>query len=570
MKKILVIEDQESVRENITSILQFEGYDYRSAANGKEGLSLAETYVPDLILCDIMMPNMNGYEVFQALHNIQTLANIPFIFITAKTTIEEIRYGMTIGADDYITKPFSASDLISAIRTRLQKHEKISKKLHQTEKKLLRASHYDLTTDLPNQIILKKELDQRILQNIADKEFFVTFFRVDNFEHSAIIVNSDERVFLLQQVISNLQKVLQDDLAKLFHIETNEFALVLTEKSNLTAEMVAEIILKTVRTPVKVKSYEFNLTASIGIAFHNSLEDSMTLIQNTRMTVESVFESGGNQFRIFNVELQESIKNQILIENKLHRSVENKEFKLHYQAKVDIQTGHMIGMEALIRWKSPELGFLPPSSFMKYVENSRLIFSIGEWVLRQACLQNKFWQDQGHRKMRVSVNVSPIQILESDFPLLVEKILEETALEPRWLELELTEMSLLEKPERCIETMHRLQKLGILLAIDDFGTGYSSFAYITELPINIIKIDKKFVHNIVESSHDRMILQTIIQLAFTLGMDVVAEGLENAEQLEVLAVYGLRYIQGYYFSKPVDKDTFTRYLQEDKKLVFPL
>lgn len=573
MHKILVIEDQESVRENIASILEFEGFDFHTSANGIQGLQDIKGFQPDLIICDIMMPDMDGYEVLRRLKEEEQFANIPFIFLTARTTINEMRYGMTIGADDYITKPFSASDLIAAIQTRLEKREKIIKVYHEklikTEKKLANIAEYDINTGYPNHIFLKKELDELIVRNYDKPGLFIIIFRIDNFDHAAIIISPEERISLQKQVLTNIKENLGNSQLRIYHIETNEFAILIPGVRSDAVEELAERILKFIRIPVSVDLMEFNLTGSVGISIRQTEEDSSNLLQNARLVMESAFESGGNQYQIFNKTIKAKVKNQILIENKIHRAIENNEFEVLYQPKVDIQTGYLIGMEALIRWNNPELGLLSPISFISYVESSRLIFSIGEWVLFRACMQNKLWQNLGFRKIKVAVNVSPIQILESDFPEVVERILEQTGLDARWLELEITESSLIEEQVRTAKSLQKLRSMGVSIAMDDFGTGYSSLAYIKLLPLDIIKIDKKFINDIVDNPYDRLILQTVIKLAYILNLDIVAEGVETAEQLSTLANYGIRYIQGYYFSRPISADDFETLLKENRRLEFP-
>lgn len=255
---------------------------------------------------------------------------------------------------------------------------------------------------------------------------------------------------------------------------------------------------------------------------------------------------------------------KIEIESDLRKALDRGEFYLLYQPQVNSKTGRVEAVEALIRWNHPERGVIPPNCFIPIAEDTGLIVPIGEWVLRTACKQNKEWQDKGYKPIRVSVNISPIQLRQWDFVNLLERILEEVQLDPSYLELEITENSLMESMEENIEILDRLRQMGVRIALDDFGTGYSSLNYLQQLPINNMKIDKSFVQDIANDRNKSYIAESIIQLAHRLNLEVIAEGVETEEQLRILVNKNCDIIQGFIFSEPLPSGQVERILRRGR------
>ncbi|PHM05815.1 EAL domain-containing response regulator [Nostoc sp. 'Peltigera malacea cyanobiont' DB3992] len=401
MPKILIIEDEEAVRENILDLLEAENFETLAAANGRIGVDLAISEVPDLILCDLMMPEIDGYGVLTALHQDASTATIPFIFLTAKSAKSDFRQGMDMGADDYITKPFTRAELLSAITNRLEKYA-----------------------------TLKRYLSR-------------------------------------PTVINSLSPKMQ------------------------------------------------------------------------------------------------------MLEISLHRAIKQdnfKEFEIYYQPIVDIASGKIVAVESLLRWQSPELGMIYPTEFIPLAESTGLIVPLGKWVLKRVCQQIKSWREAGIYSLIVAVNLS---VMEFNQPDLIQKIVNLIAingLEPHYLELELTESMIMQDVNSAIATMNKLQSLGVKIGIDDFGTGYNSLIYLKTLPINTLKIDRYFIHNVANDPQKSAITKGLIQMAHNLNLDVVAEGVETEAELAFLRQYNCNYMQGFLFSRPLAVAEFENFLLTNKCL----
>ncbi len=271
-------------------------------------------------------------------------------------------------------------------------------------------------------------------------------------------------------------------------------------------------------------------------------------------------ESGRNNYQFFTQDMNTRALERLSLERSLRRAIERSELRLHYQPQYDVRTGRIVGVEALIRWEHPELGLIPPGRFMPFAEDIGLILHVGEWVLREACRQNRAWQSQGLPPVRVAVNISALQFRNADFPHEVQTALKQTGLEPRWLVLEVTESVIMQDAERVTDSLEQLKSLGLELAIDDFGTGYSSLSYLKRFPIDKLKIDQSFVRDITSDTDDEAIISAIIGLTRNLGLRTIAEGVETREQLEFLQRHGCDEAQGFLFSRPLTPEECTAVL----------
>jgi len=275
---------------------------------------------------------------------------------------------------------------------------------------------------------------------------------------------------------------------------------------------------------------------------------------------------GRNNFQFYTPAMNEESLERVRIESALRNALERDEFVLYYQPQLDMKTGKICGMEALIRWQHPELGMVPPGRFVSIAEETGLIVPIGAWVMRTACAQNKAWQDAGFDKLRVAVNLSARQFSAPDLIEGLERVLADTGLEPKYLEIELTESLFMSDVTPAVELLHRMKALGVNLSIDDFGTGYSSLSYLSRFPIDVLKIDRSFVADITRDANDEAIVTSIIALAHNLKLAVIAEGVETGEQLDYLRRHGCDEMQGYYFSRPLPAADFEQLLVEGRGL----
>lgn len=325
-----------------------------------------------------------------------------------------------------------------------------------------------------------------------------------------------------------------------------------TIKEVSDAAIAAERLMDVMTAEFVVQGRRFNVSCSMGISvFPEHGTDAELLIQNADTAMYSAKESGRNTFRFFTSEMNTEVVERLTVEHNLRSALEKNQFFLVYQKQVDLTTGKLTGVEALIRWKHPELGLVPPDKFIRVAENTGLILPIGEWVLKTACHAAKKWQEAGFPAISVAVNVSAIQFRREDFRGLVRKTLGETGLAPECLELELTESLLVSNADLTLTVLQQLKSMGVKLAIDDFGTGYSSLSYLRQFPVNKLKIDRSFIKSVTVNSDDAAIASAIISMAKSLNLKVIAEGVENEEQTNFLRSHGCDEVQGYYFGKPV-------------------
>jgi len=319
-----------------------------------------------------------------------------------------------------------------------------------------------------------------------------------------------------------------------------------------------------------IDNQELFLSCSAGIAVYPADgQDAGVLVERADIAMYRAKERGGNHYQFYTASMNEQLGERMLIEGALRTALERNEFVLHYQPQVDIASGRIVGMEALIRWQHPQLGRVAPNRFIPLAEETGLILALGAWVLREACAQLQAWRREGNtgadrRGLRMAVNVSARQLAEPDFVALVASVLADSGLPPACLELELTESQVMEDVEQAITVMHALKQLGVKLAIDDFGTGYSSLAHLKRFEIDVLKIDQTFVRDVTVDPDDAAIVTTIIALAANLKLDVISEGVETLEQLAFLRQHGCQQMQGYYFSRPLPAAAFALLLADNE------
>ena len=423
-------------------------------------------------------------------------------------------------------------------------------------------AYHDALTDLPNQSLFKDRLKQAIaLSHRSNQMQAVMLLNLDRFKTVNDSLGYLAGDLLLQSVAQRLTSCVRDcDTVARFG--GDEFAILLTQISRTQdAATTANAVRQALNQAFLFDDQEIFVSNSIGISLYpHDGRDTATLLKSAGAALDRAKEQGGNNYEFYTAGRTTRALRQLVLESNLRPGLERREFFVQYQPQVSSVDFHLVGMEALVRWQHPNLGLLYPTEFIHLAEDSGLIIPLGDWVFRIACLQNKAWQDAALVPMRLAVNFSARQFQQPSFISRVEEILKETNLDPTWLELEITESSIMKDPDKAIERLLELKMMGIKVAIDDFGTGYSSLNYLKRFPIDTLKIDRSFVSDLCKDPHDTAIVRAIITLGHALDLTVIAEGVETREQLESLTELECDVVQGFLFSKALSSDDFEELL----------
>jgi diguanylate cyclase (GGDEF)-like protein len=454
-----------------------------------------------------------------------------------------------------LTRRFQNLALIEHLQQAQARSEELNRELaRQYEERTRYLSHYDELTGLANRLLFNerlREANQRVRQ--GGRNLALLHINLDRFKLLNDSLGHDVADQLLRQVGRRLSAELTD-ADTVARLSADEFAVLFDGYGNLTTlARVTTRLLTKLRSPLCVSGHELVVSASVGIALlPDSARDIAALVSQANMAMQHAKHLGGNNFQFYTESLQARTLERLQLEIQLRRAIEEGQLEVFYQPKLELASGRLSSAEALVRWRHPTRGMVPPSEFIGLAEETGLIADIGEFVLRQACRQAREWQRCGLLPIRVSVNLSVHQLRQGKLVSLVRQVLDETGLMPEYLELELTESQLLDSVEHIISTFQQLRELGVKLAIDDFGTGYSSLSYLKRFPVDYVKIDQAFIRGLNEGTEDAAITRAIIAMAHSLDLKVVAEGVENAEQLSFLRAHDCDEVQGYLISRPVE------------------
>jgi diguanylate cyclase (GGDEF)-like protein/PAS domain S-box-containing protein len=421
------------------------------------------------------------------------------------------------------------------------------------QEELEHQANHDALTGLANRNLLKDRLQQSLaLAHRYERPFSLAFIDLDNFKLVNDSLGHDIGDRLLKIVAERLVTCVRegDTVARL---GGDEFVLLVTEQErDDSAYRIVQRVMAAISQPFVIDQREFKVTCSVGIAtFPRDGEDADTLLRNADTAMYRAKDLGRNTFQLYSSEMNANFDERLTLETDLWKALERDEFVLHYQPKVALKTGRIIGMEALLRWRHPVSGMIPPGKFIPVAEESSLIVQIGKWVIHEACAQNKAWQNDGLRYVPIAVNISARQLHDKDLVETVRTALETTGLRAEHLEIELTESAVMLNTDETINTMALLRGMDVRISLDDFGTGYSSLSYLKRFPVTGLKIDQSFVRDLASDPDDAAIVRAIIVVAQELMLDVTAEGVETIEQLEFLKAHGCGEAQGYYFARPV-------------------
>ena len=441
--------------------------------------------------------------------------------------------------------------------------------LHVDQERIRYLAEHDILTDLPNRAMLGDRMAVALADAMGTRApLAVLFLDLDHFKFVNDTLGHEVGDQLLQLVSQRMRANL-DGRDTISRQGGDEFAVLMQGFKHLVrVANVAQRLIDAIKTPFVVDGHELLVGVSIGIStYPHDGADISTLLKNADTAMYQAKAAGGNVYRFFTQEMNIRISERVALENNLRRAILGHEFRLYYQPQVDGASGKLIGLEALIRWPHPELGDIPPARFIPVAEESNLINTIGGWVLREACRQSRAWMDQGYPPVVMAVNLSAVQLRQSDLAEQVLSALSDTGLDPQWLELEITESAFIRDTDRIIEMLHKLNAIGIKLSVDDFGTGYSSLGYLKRLPFNRIKIDQSFVRELPRNEDDAAIIRAIVGIANSLKKEVIAEGVEQPEQRDFLLQNGCRLMQGFHFGRPMAAEQLALLMGEGK--VFP-
>ncbi len=576
---ILIVDDTPNNLRLLSTMLAEEGYEVRKALNGRMALISVQAEPPDLILLDIKMPEMNGYEVCQQLKVNEKISHVPVIFISALDDVADKVKAFEVGGADYITKPFQEAEVLARVKNQLS-IQKLQRQLREqnellqqqilnrklAEEQIIRHALYDSLTNLPNRALflhkLQAALDKSL--NHQDKLFAVLFIDLDHFK----MVNDSLGHLVGDQLLRHFSQQLRgcieshDTLARL---GGDEFAILLENISSVEdCTAVAKRIQKQFKLPFRLKEQEFFVSASIGIALCPNqatgmlYENVSDLLRDADIAMYRAKNKGKAGYAIFDSKMYINILNRLKLETNLRQAIERSELTLYYQPIIALGTGNIAGFEALARWQHSETKWVSPKQFIPVAEETGLIVPLGAWVMREAARQMQEWQLQGwlDKDATVSVNVAGKQFAQANFVEQVETILREEGLPGRNFRIEVTESAIVANVDSVVAKLRQIKKLGVQVSIDDFGTGYSSLSRLQTFPIDILKIDRSFVCQMDHSEKNREFVRAIIDFAHSLDLKVIAEGIETPEQKTPLQVLGCEYGQGYLFSQPMKGDFF--------------
>ena len=512
-------------------------------ARGLEQLSAGDT---ELVLLDLSLPDSSGLDTFAKVY--AHSPTVPIIVLTGNSDQTVALSAVKSGAQDYLVKGRCDRELL----LRSMQYS-IERKRYQVQ--LEYQANYDALTGLPNRNLLHDRLHQAVQGYRLPRTVAVAFIDLDHFKFVNDSLGHSVGDKLLKAMAERLRLMLRDG-DTVARLGGDEFVIVLHDSSSEAVIYRAmQRIAAGVAEPIEIDGKELVVTCSAGISLcPQDGPDVDTLLKNADAAMYRAKERGRNNFQFYTSEMNERVNERLALEHALRRAIERREFVLHYQQRVDLRTGAIVGAEALVRWMHPEWGLVRPARFIPLAEETGLIVPIGEFVLREACRQARAWLDEGLDPGLVSVNLSARQFGYEGLVRQVSRVLEETQLDARHLEMELTESTVMHNVEVAIATLQGLKSLGISLSVDDFGTGYSSLAYLRNLPIDKLKIDRSFVRDIGAGTgaNEGVLAQALISLGHNLHLQVVAEGVETDAQVRFLRKHQCDEGQGFFYGEPVE------------------
>ncbi len=557
-------------------------FEMDSAYQGQEGVARVQQALDEgrpyaMAFVDMRMPpGWDGLETIERLWKVDP--DVQVVICSAHSDYDWTDVIARLDHSDkllVIKKPFEAIEVIQSANalTRKWQNERIVRRqvetleqavvvrtenLETANKQLRHLATHDALTGLPNRVLMDDRISQSIV--LAERQrhnFAVMLLDLDRFKLVNDSLGHRAGDELLKEVARRLKGVVRD-VDTVVRLGGDEFVVIVTPGPERdVAQRAAARIIEAMKAPVRVAGVEVHTSPSIGIAFYP--EDATTvenLVAHADAAMYAAKQRGRNNFQCFMPGMNTASHDKVRLESDMRVALEQKQFEVHYQPKVNTETGVMHGAEALLRWTHPVRGPISPAEFIPIAEECGLIGTIGAWVMREACRQAREWQLAGLPPLRVAVNLSPSQFRQGNIVSMIRDALDEAGLEPRFLEVELTETTVMTDPEESIAILERLSKMGVLVSVDDFGTGYSSMSYLRRFPIDKLKIDRSFINEVMSRPDDASIVRAIVSLAHSLRLKVVAEGVESTAQLDFLRTIGCDQYQGFHFSKALPASQF--------------
>jgi diguanylate cyclase (GGDEF)-like protein len=569
MAKILVIDDERQHQGQVIDWLQLNGLTVISASTDKQGLELATLSPPDLVVCEIHRPAIDGYEVLSRLRGNAATALIPVIFLTAHSDYAALRKGMQLGADDILFKSCDPNELLQAVKVQLHKRQELVRHIRELERSawlgcaVSDRQYQDSMTGLLNLLGLEEQFNHLSAKRLhLGASLHLTIFKIENF---AAIQESFGHVFgtlVLRSVAERLQswaRTAQPMRGALAYLGSTQFVVLTTELPDpMDAISIERVLKQSLEAPQTLNNHLVQLKTRFARVSYPQEAQNLKgcLLRGTRELEESGTAPG----------LRRRTQSKLSLEARLRRALKQEELSLYYQPQVDLKTGRIIGAEALLRWIAPDAGMISPGQFIPVAEETDLIFSLGEWLLRAVCTQLRIWHHQSALAITTAVNLSAKQFQSPSFRARLIQILNEEGVSPALIDLELTESLLVRDIPTTCKILQFWQEMGFSIAIDDFGTGYSSLGYLQQLPINILKIDKCFVRDLHRNFSNLVIVKAIMEMAHGLNISTLAEGVETAEELAALKQLNCGAMQGYLFSPALVPEEFEKLLIRNQGL----
>jgi diguanylate cyclase (GGDEF)-like protein len=564
---IMMIDDEPLMLGILEVYLIEEGYrNFVAIDDSTRAIEAVHREKPDCVFLDINMPEVDGFQILEAIRSNPDTRHLAVIVLTSDSTPATKLKALEMGATDFLEKPIDSSELVLRLRNTL------TAKAYQDQ-----LTYCDGLTRLPNRTLFQKRLRAGVTHaqrtNTGLTLLVVSIDRFQNVNDSLGPMAGDE---VLQQIAGRLRDVVKDagyDCRKgqegtarcLARLGGDEFAISLPgimEKDD--AAGVADLVRDAIRRPFEYRGQQVFLTASLGIAqYPQDSAEAGQLLKHAGAAKELAKKHGRNNSQYYSMEMTEKANERRSLEADLHKALENRELRLHFQPQMATSTGRVDGMEALVRWRHPKRGLVEPGKFIPLAEENDLIIAIDGWVMEQACRQTRAWHDAGYSGLRVSVNVSARQFNEPNLPEAIAEACERGGLAPEFLTVELTESMLMEDLAKASSLLQRVKNIGVSIAIDDFGTGYSSLAYLKRFPIDELKIDRSFLTDVPGNSEDSAIISAVVAMAHTLDLHVVAEGVESSEQYEFLKGLNCDLVQGHLLGAPLRDSQFVSFLNQN-------